>query len=182
MVFSCMVRNSVSASLAFTKFSFRAVSVFAAPVTRQDQGRRGSPSPLDRTRVAGLKVLASAKLINLDPIGPFPFSADQKIFWSCRAQRIRKSRGYSKSGPGSFKPFENKDFMPRRIGDRKETGNTFGIGGYSTVSSAAQRVKVGMERDERFQKGVHNLISIVSKSQEQTCPLAYFNYPISVVL
>ena len=54
-------------------------------------------------------------------------------------------------------------------GDRlKEIGEGFRIGGYSTVSSVVQRVKVGMERDELFRKKVHNLISINSKSQEQT--------------
>jgi len=80
--FSDMVHNRVSASLAFAEISSRAVSVFAAPVTHQDQGPRGYSSLIDRTRVAGLKVLASAKLSNLDPIGPFPLPADQKIFGS----------------------------------------------------------------------------------------------------
>ncbi len=59
-------------------------------------------------------------------------------------------------------------YLVRRLrGDRlKEIGNTFGISGYSTVSSAVQRVKVGMERDEGLRKRVHNLISLFSKSQE----------------
>jgi len=61
-------------------------------------------------------------------------------------------------------------YLARRLrGDRlKEIGEAFKIGGYSTVSSAVQRVKVGMERDELLRKKVHNLISIISKSQEQT--------------
>jgi putative transposase len=61
-------------------------------------------------------------------------------------------------------------YLARRLrGDRlKEIGEAFKIGGYSTVSSVVQRMKVGMERDELLRKKVHNLISIISKSQEQT--------------
>ena len=50
----------------------------------------------------------------------------------------------------------------------KEMGEVFGIGGYSTVSSAVQRVKAGMEKDELLRKRVYNLIAIFSKSQQQT--------------
>jgi chromosomal replication initiation ATPase DnaA len=49
----------------------------------------------------------------------------------------------------------------------KEIGKIFGIRGYSTVNSTVQRVKVGMERDELLLKRIDNLISILSKSQEQ---------------
>jgi chromosomal replication initiation ATPase DnaA len=61
-------------------------------------------------------------------------------------------------------------YLARRLwGDRlKEIVKAFGIGGYSTVSSAVHRVKAGMEWDELLRKKVHNLISILSKSQEQT--------------
>jgi hypothetical protein len=61
-------------------------------------------------------------------------------------------------------------YLARRLrGDRlKEIGEAFKIGGYSTVSSVVQRVKVGMERDELLRNKVQNLISIISKSQEQT--------------
>jgi chromosomal replication initiation ATPase DnaA len=61
-------------------------------------------------------------------------------------------------------------YLARRLrGDRlKEIGETFKIGGYSTVSSVVQRMKVGMESDGLLRKKVHNLISIISKSQEQT--------------
>ncbi len=61
-------------------------------------------------------------------------------------------------------------YLARRLrGDRlKEIGEAFGIGGYSTVSSAVQRVKVGMGEDELLRKRVENLIPIISKSQKQT--------------
>ena len=59
-------------------------------------------------------------------------------------------------------------YLARRLwGDRlKEIVKAFGIGGYSTVSSAVQRTKTGMERDELFRKKAHNLISIITKSQK----------------
>ncbi len=45
-------------------------------------------------------------------------------------------------------------YLARRLRrDRlKEIGKAFGIDGYSTVNSAVQRMKVGMDKDELLQK------------------------------
>jgi chromosomal replication initiation ATPase DnaA len=61
-------------------------------------------------------------------------------------------------------------YLARKVrGERlKEIGEAFGIGRYSTVSSAVQRTKTGMGRDELFRKKAHNLISIITKSQKWT--------------
>ena len=58
-------------------------------------------------------------------------------------------------------------YLVRKLrGDRlKEIGEVFGIGKYSTVSSAVQRVKVGIERDERLRKRISHLIATIAKGQ-----------------
>jgi hypothetical protein len=61
-------------------------------------------------------------------------------------------------------------YLVRKLrGDRlKEIGEVFRIAGYSAVSSVVQRVNADIKREERLRKRVHNLIAIISKSQEQT--------------
>jgi chromosomal replication initiation ATPase DnaA len=61
-------------------------------------------------------------------------------------------------------------YLARRLrGDRlKEIGEAFQIGGYSTVSSIVERMKVRIGSDERLRKKVDHLISTIQMNQEQT--------------
>ncbi len=95
---------------------------------------------------------------------------DGMIETVARVYRVRKEDVFY-SRRGQYNEARNVViYLARRLrGDRlKEIGAVFGISGYSTVSSAVQRVKVGMERNELLRKRVYNLISIIQKSQEQT--------------
>ncbi len=95
---------------------------------------------------------------------------DRMIEAAARVYRVRREDLFY-SRRGQYNEARNVViYLARRLrGDRlKEIGEVFGIGGYSTVSSAVQRVKVGMEKDESLRKRVYNLISIIHKSQEQT--------------
>ncbi len=85
----------------------------------------------------------------------------------CRVHR--KDLVYSRRG--HFREARNVAiYLARRLrGDTlKEIGKDFGIERYSTVSSVVERMKVGIEKNELLRKRVNHLISIISKSQEQT--------------
>jgi chromosomal replication initiation ATPase DnaA len=58
-------------------------------------------------------------------------------------------------------------YLARRLRrDRlKEIGEAFQIGGYSTVSSIVERMKVRVGSDERLRKRVDNLLSAIQMSQ-----------------
>jgi hypothetical protein len=95
---------------------------------------------------------------------------DRLIEAVARGYRVRREDlFYSRRGYGKEARNVARYLVRRLRGDRlKEIGEMFGIGRYSTVSSVVQRMKVGMARDEGLRKKVHNLISTISKSQEQT--------------
>jgi len=95
---------------------------------------------------------------------------DRLIEAVARVYRIKREDLFS-SRRGQYNEGRNVAIYLARLlrGDGlKEIGRAFGMGGYSTASSAVQRVKAEMERNELLRKRIHNLISIFSKSQEQT--------------
>ena len=61
-------------------------------------------------------------------------------------------------------------YLTRRLrGDSlKQIGEQYRMNKYSSVSSVIERMKVLIAQDRRLKKKIKNLISAISKSQEQT--------------
>jgi chromosomal replication initiation ATPase DnaA len=61
-------------------------------------------------------------------------------------------------------------YLTRRLGRAtlKQVGEAYGIGEYSTVSSITERMKSLLLRDKAMYRRMKNLISSLTKSQEET--------------
>ena len=61
-------------------------------------------------------------------------------------------------------------YLTRRLGRAtlKQVGDAYGIEKYSTVSSIAERMKALLVKDKVMNRRMKNLISLLTKSQEQT--------------